>query len=135
MQERIAGLEAQLAAVQEVASHLDVVRSQAEELTTAQEHADAKVAAAGEEAERISASLGQLAGKIDRVLSLEEQIDRVEALNAQFGAMSGDANAIRSQIRDLVENMARLRTVHDDVIRVHLARTVTPTGSAEPPPR
>jgi chromosome segregation ATPase len=55
-------------------------------------------------------------------------MDRVQELNAQFASISGEAASARSQIRDMVENIARLRTVHDDVLRAHKHATIRLDG-------
>jgi DNA repair exonuclease SbcCD ATPase subunit len=128
MEERIAGLERGLAAAERLASELGEIKQQASQLTAERERAGEAIAALRAEADQVTSSLGGLAGKIDAVLQLRDHFDRVEELNGQFASMNGEAGAIRSQIRDLIENISRLRTVHDDVLRAHKHATVRLDG-------
>jgi len=128
MERRIAELEGQLAAAEQVSAELDAIRSRSAEQAAAQERVGAEITATGAKGARIASSIAELAGKIDGVLQLRDQMDRVEELNAQFASMNGEASAARSQIRDLVENISRLRTVHDDVLRAHKHATIRLDG-------
>ena len=128
MERRIAELEGQLAAAEQASAELTAIRARSGEQAEAQERVAAEIAAAGAEGARIASSIAELSGKIDGVLQLRHQMDRVEELNAQFTSMNGEAHAARSQIRDLVENISRLRTVHDDVLRAHKHATIRLDG-------
>ena len=128
MQQRIAELEGQLAAAEDASRELSAIRSRSAEQAAAQEQAGAQIAAASVEAARITASIADLAGKIDSVLQLRDQMGLVDELNAKFASMNNDTSALRSQVRDLTENIARLRTVHDDVVRAHKHATIRLDG-------
>ena len=128
MEKRIVELEGQLAGAEEASRELSAIRSRSAEQVAAQERAGAEIAAASAEAARITASIADLAGKIDSVLDLRDQMGRVDELNAKFAAMNNDASGLRSQVRDLTENIARLRTVHDDVVRAHKHATIRLDG-------
>ena len=128
LEKRIVELEGQLAQTEEASSELAAIRSRFAEQSAAQERAGAEVTAASEEVARITASMGDLAGKIDRVLQLTEHMERVDEVNAKLTSMHNDAAAVRSQVRDMTENVARLRTVHDDVARAHKHATIRLDG-------
>ena len=128
MEKRIAELEGQLAAAEDASRELSAIRSRSAEQAAAQEQAGAQIAAASAEATRITASIADLAGKIDSVLQLRDQMGLVDELNAKFASMNNDTSGLRSQVRDLTENIARLRTVHDDVVRAHKHATIRLDG-------
>jgi chromosome segregation ATPase len=128
LEERISGLDRQIGAAELLTSLFESIREEATGLSASQERADEQIAAAGAELTRIGASLGDLGGKVESLLRLGAQLDHVEALSTQFTTMSGEAGAIRSQLRDMIENVARLRTVHDDVLRAHKHATIRLDG-------
>jgi len=128
LEKRIVELEGQLARTEDAAREMAAIRSGFAEQSAAQERAGAEITAASAEAARISASMGDLAGKIDRVLQLTEHMDRVDEVSAKLSSMHNDAASVRSQVRDLTENVARLRTVHEDVTRAHKHATIRLDG-------
>ena len=128
LERRIVDLEGQLAQTEDAARELAAVRSQFAEQSAAQERAGAEITAASAEAARIATSVGDLAGKIDRVLQITEHIERLDEVSARLTSMHNDAATFRSQVRDLTENIARLRTVHDDVSRAHKHATIRLDG-------
>ena len=127
-EKRIVELESQLARVEDTSKELAAIRSRFAEQSVAQDRASAEIAAASAEAARITATMGDLAGKIDSVLQLTGHMERVDEVNAKLTSMHNDTSALRSQFRDLTENMARLRTVHDDVTRAHKHATIRLDG-------
>ena len=98
MERRIAELEGQLSAAEQASAELTAIRARSGEQAEAQERVAAEIAAAGAEGARIASSIAELSGKIDGVLQLRHQMDRVEELNAQFTSMNGEANANGSNI-------------------------------------
>ena len=128
MEARIAELEGQLAEAEKASTELSAIRARSEEQAAAQERAGAEIAAASAEAARITASIADLAGKIDSVLQFKDHLGHVDELNAKFASMNNDTSGLRSQVRDLTENIARLRTVHDDVARAHKHATIRLDG-------
>ena len=128
MEARIAELEGQLAEAEKASTELSAIRARSEEQAAAQERAGAEIATASAEAARITASIADLAGKIDSVLQFKDHLGHVDELNAKFASMNNDTSGLRSQVRDLTENIARLRTVHDDVARAHKHATIRLDG-------
>ena len=76
LERRIVELEGQLAQTEDAARELAAVRSGFAEQTAAQERAGVEISAASAEAARITAFMGDLSGKIDRVLQLTEHMER-----------------------------------------------------------
>ncbi|MGH7709954.1 MAG: hypothetical protein ACREOG_01645, partial [Gemmatimonadaceae bacterium] len=112
MQQRIAELQTQLSQAEKAAAELETIRARSAEQAVA-------VEAIGGQADRITSSISSMAQKIEAVLQLKDQLDNVDEMNAQFALMNKEANSVRTQVRDITENLARLRTVHDDVLRAH----------------
>jgi chromosome segregation ATPase len=119
MEERIAFLTSKLEAAEEVESKLAAVREQAASLADSQERATVAISATDSEVARVGASITDLVEKVDAALKLGDNLERVAEVSAEFAALRSDAGTIRSQIRDLFDNIIRLRTVHDDVLRAH----------------
>ena len=119
MEERIALLTSKLEAAEEVESKLAAVREQAASLADSQERASVAISATDSEVARVGASITDLVAKVDAALELGDNLERVAEVSAEFAALRSDAGTIRSQIRDLFDNIIRLRTVHDDVLRAH----------------
>src|SRR4030095_15041601 len=84
VERRIVKLEGQRAQTEEASSELAAIRSRFAEQSAAQERAGAEITAASEEVARITASMGDLAGNIGRVLQLTEHMDRVDEVNAKL---------------------------------------------------
>jgi hypothetical protein len=128
MERRIGELEGKLSEAEADSKELAAIRARFAEQSAAQERASAEIAATKAEAGRITESLGDLAEKIDGVLQLRSQIDGFAELNAKFTSMHDEASSVRAQVRDVTENLARLRTVHDDVSRAHKHTTIRLDG-------
>ncbi len=128
MEERIAGLDLKIQAAEEIESKLASIREQAASLAESQGRADLAITASDAEITRIGLSLGDLIGKVDAALELGENLERTAEVSVEFAALKSDAGTIRSQIRDLFDNVIRLRTAHDDVLRAHKHATIRLEG-------
>ena len=128
LEERINSVGSQLAATEQIAAQFATVRDQAATLAESQELANANLAATEAEVARVSASLAGLVEKVETALELGEDFERITELSTEFSAMRGEAGTIRTQIRDLFDNVIRLRTVHDDVLRAHKHATIRLEG-------
>jgi len=96
LERRIVELEGQLAETEDAAKELAAVRSGFAEQSAAQVRAGAEITAASAEAARLTASMGDLSSKIDRVLQLTEHMERIDEVNAKLASMHNDAAAARS---------------------------------------
>lgn len=116
MEERIAGLEQSLAAIERVAAKLTVIEENADKLTAAQEHTLEQIEAGDAELARAREASAELLGRIDEANGMREHLDRFLELEPQFSNLHRDAEGLGAQLRDLSENVGRLRTVHDDAL-------------------
>ena len=112
LEQRLAGLDQRLAAAERLTGELAAAQKRAEELKTTSEQLAAEV-------ERVRAGADSLGTKLDAALGLREQLDRAAAVQQQLIGMRGQTDAFVAEMRDLSGNVARLRTVHDDVLHAH----------------
>jgi chromosome segregation protein len=119
LEERIADLTDKIQAAEELEAKLAAVGERIEGLATAQQRADSAISTSDAEIERVGTSLTDLLEKVESALRLGENFEKAAEVSAEFAALQNEAGTIRSQIRDLFDNIIRLRTVHDDVLRAH----------------
>lgn len=112
LEQRLSGLDQRLAASERLTSQLTAAEKRAEELKAAGE----KMAA---EVERVRANAEGLGTKLDAALGLREQLDRAAAVQQQLVGMRGQTDAFMAEMKDITGTIARLRTVHDDVLNAH----------------
>lgn len=124
LEERIAKLELNVSAAEEIQARIAEVREQAEGLAEAQERAVEAVAKSDSEIERVNGVLGDLLTKVEAALTMGKDFEKVSEVTAEFNSLKAEAGTIRSQIKDLFDNVIRLRTVHDDVLRAHKHATI-----------
>lgn len=121
-----------LAPVLERSAELDQLRERCvavEEQVAGLERLRTQLAAAAEQAERVAqtkSELEQVAGrletideKVERALHFREQLDVFLGQESPLGALRGDADALRTQLAELTENVGRMRGQHDDALTAH----------------
>jgi chromosome segregation ATPase len=128
MDERISGLDLKIQAAEAIQSKLAEVSEQADDLSESQDRANSAIATTESELERVASTLSDLLEKVDAAQTLGEDFEKVAEVTAEFASLKGEAGTIRSQIRDLFDNVIRLRTVHDDVLRAHKQATIRLEG-------
>ena len=128
MEERIANLDLKIQAAEEIEAKLAQVREQAASLSESQENASSAIATTDAEVERVTTVLADLLGKVEAAQTLGEDFEKVAEVTAEFASLKAEAGTIRSQIKDLFDNVIRLRTVHDDVLRAHKHATIRLEG-------
>ena len=119
LEQRLAGLDQRLAAAERLTADLAAAEARATELKAASEKMSARVAEANAEIERVRTEASGLGTKLDAALGLREQLDRATVVQQQLAGMRGQTDAFTAEMRDLAANVARLRTVHDDVLHAH----------------
>ena len=112
LEQRLSGLDQRLAAAERLTTDLDAAQKRADELKAASEKINAEV-------ERVRANSASLGTKLDAAMGLREQLDRAAAVQQQLVGMRGQTDAFMAEMRDITGNIARLRTVHDDVLNAH----------------
>ena len=117
MEERIADLTSRLQAAEELEARLAAVGEQAATLAESHQRASSAMSATDAEVVRVGESLAELVEKVDAAQKLGDNLERVAEVSAEFAALRSEAGTIRSQIKDLFDNVIRLRTVHDDLNR------------------
>jgi chromosome segregation ATPase len=116
---RLDALASRAEAADEADAKLAALRQQAESLAESHERASAAMSTTDFEVERVAASMTELGDKIDAALRLGENFEKAAEVSEEFASLRSEAGTIRSQIKDLFDNIIRLRTVHDDVLRAH----------------
>ena len=117
LEQRLAALAKGVAAAERLTTELTAAQARADHLKAASEQISARVAESNAEMERVRADAAALGTKLDAALALREEIDRADAVRQQLGELRGQTDAFVVQMRDLGGNVARLRSVHDDVLR------------------
>ena len=110
--ERLSALDQRLSAAERLTNELAAAEKRADELKAASEQIGTAV-------ERVRAGAEGLGAKLDAALGLREQLDRAAAVQQQLVGMRGQTDAFMAEMRDITGNIARLRTVHDDVLNAH----------------
>jgi methyl-accepting chemotaxis protein len=110
--ERLSALDQRLVSTERLTTELGAAQKRADELKAANEQMAAEI-------ERVRTSAATLGTKLDAALGLREQLDRAAAVQQQLVGMRGQTDAFMAEMRDITGNIARLRTVHDDVLNAH----------------
>ena len=116
---KVGKLEEELDSAEQLATRLAAIESQASRLEDVQKQALDAATRAGEEAAQVRTAIAQVARKVDDALSLRDDLDRLPALQGQLDGMRDQASGMTATLRELSEQVGRLRTVHDDALRAH----------------
>lgn len=119
MQERFAAVESRLAGIEEVASKLAAAEAQAERAARVQEETERRVAESTERAEQVRSELGEVGAKIDAALALRGELGQFLSLENPVATMRAEADALRTQLAELGDNVNRMRAQHDDALTAH----------------
>jgi DNA repair exonuclease SbcCD ATPase subunit len=119
LEQRLSGLDQRLKDAERLTADLTAAQKRADELKAASEQIGARVAEATTEIEKVRAGTTALGPKLDAALGLREQLDKAAVVQQQLAGMRGQTDAFMAEMRDLAGNVARLRTVHDDVLHAH----------------
>ncbi len=119
LHDRLSAIERQAGAAERLAATLAKVEEQAERLTKAQQRSEAQVSNGSKDAERVQAQIGDILHKLDGAVALREQLGSFTSLEGPFHALRGEADGVRTQLRELAENVTRLRSHQTDTARAH----------------
>jgi chromosome segregation ATPase len=119
LRERCADIERQVAGLERLGSQLAIAEEQAERVIKTQTATETRLAHAGEDVERLQGQMGSLSDKVETALLLREQVESFLSLQGPLAALSTDADTLRTQLGELSENVARMRTQHDDALTAH----------------
>jgi exonuclease SbcC len=119
LRERCTDIERQVAGLERLGSQLAMAEEQAERVIKTQTATETRLAHAGEDVERLQGQMGSLSDKVETALLLREQVESFLSLQGPLAALSTDADTLRAQLGELSENVARMRTQHDDALTAH----------------
>ena len=119
LRERCADIERQVAGLERLGSQLAIAEEQVERVIKTQTATEARLAHSGEDLERLQGQMGSLSDKVETAILLREQVESFLSLQGPLAALSGDADALRTQLTESAENVARMRTQHDDALTAH----------------
>jgi exonuclease SbcC len=63
--------------------------------------------------------MGGLSEKVEVALDLRDQVESFLSLQGPLAELRGDAETLRTHLTELAENVARMRTQHDDALTAH----------------
>jgi len=119
LRERCADIERSVAGLERLGSQLSIAEEQAERVIKTQTATETRLAHAGEDVERLQGMMGGLSDKVETALLLREQVESFLSLQGPLAALRTDADTLRTQLGELAENVARMRTQHDDALTAH----------------
>jgi DNA repair protein SbcC/Rad50 len=119
LRERCADIERQVTGLDRLSSQLAMAEDQVERVIKTQTATETRIAHAGEDVERLQGQMSTLSDKVETALLLREQVESFLSLQGPLAALRTDADALRTQLSELAENVARMRTQHDDALTAH----------------
>jgi len=119
LRERCEEVERQVAGLERLGSQLSVAEEQADRVIKTQTATEARLSHAGEDVERLQSQMGGLSDKVETALLLREQVESFLSLQGPLAALRTDSETLRTQLSEQAENVARMRTQHDDALTAH----------------
>ncbi|MEP6573925.1 MAG: hypothetical protein ABJD11_14580, partial [Gemmatimonadota bacterium] len=119
LRESCVAVEQQVAGLEGLGAQLRAAEEKAEQLSKAQARSEAQVSHSSEDLDRIRSQMATLLDKADNALLLRGQLETFLSNESPVAALRADADAIRAQLTDLGENVARVRGQADDALRAH----------------
>ncbi|MFL5459813.1 MAG: hypothetical protein ACJ8AY_03950 [Gemmatimonadales bacterium] len=119
LRERCAELEGQVEGLLRLGGQMALAEEQAERVIKTQAATEARIAHAGEDVERLQGQMSALSDKVETALLLREQVESFLSLQGPLAALRTDADGLRGQLSELAENVARMRSQHDDALTAH----------------
>ncbi|MDQ3208128.1 MAG: hypothetical protein M3Q37_05930, partial [Gemmatimonadota bacterium] len=100
-------------------SQLSVAEDQVERVIKTQTATEARLGHASEGVDRLQSQMAGLSDKVETALLLREQVDSFLSLQGPLTALRTDSETLRTQLSEQAENVARMRTQHDDALTAH----------------
>jgi chromosome segregation ATPase len=119
LRERCEELGGQVEGLLRLGGQMALAEEQAERVTKTQAATETRLAHAGEHVERLQSQMTGLSDKVETALLLREQVESFLSLQGPLAALKTDADGLRGQLNELAENVARMRTQHDDALTAH----------------
>src|SRR5215210_6526197 len=119
LRERCVEVERQVSSLERLGAQMTVAEEQVERVIKTQTATEARISHAGEDVERLQGQMSALSDKVETALQLRDQVESFLSLQGPLAALRTDADTLRSQLTELSENVARMRTQHDDALTAH----------------
>jgi DNA repair protein SbcC/Rad50 len=119
LRERCADIERQVSGLDRLGSQLSMAEEQVERVIKTQNATEARIGHSNDALERIQGQMGALSDKVETALLLREQVESFLSLQGPLTALRTDADTLRTQLGELAENVARMRSQHDDALTAH----------------
>jgi DNA repair protein SbcC/Rad50 len=119
LRERCSDIENRVAGLDRLGSQLAMAEDQVERVIKTQNATEARIGHSNDALERIQGQMSVLSDKVETALLLREQVESFLSLQGPLAALKGDADTLRVQLGELAENVARMRTQHDDALTAH----------------
>jgi DNA repair protein SbcC/Rad50 len=119
LRERCADIERQVTGLDKLSSQLAMAEDQVERVIKTQNATEVRIGHSNDALERIQGQMSALSDKVETALLLREQVESFLSLQGPLAALRTDADTLRTQLGELAENVARMRTQHDDALTAH----------------
>jgi exonuclease SbcC len=119
LRERCEEVERQVAGLERLGSQLSSAEEQVERVIKTQSATEARLGHASEGVDRLQSQMSGLSDKVETALLLREQVDSFLSLQGPLNALRTDSETLRTQLSEQAENVARMRTQHDDALTAH----------------
>jgi chromosome segregation ATPase len=119
LRERCADIERQVAGLDRLSSQLAMAEDQVERVIKTQNATEVRIGHSNDALERLQGSMSTLSDKVETALLLREQVESFLSLQGPLAALRTDSDTLRAQLSELAENVARMRTQHDDALTAH----------------
>jgi len=119
LRERCADIESRVTGLDRLGSQLAMAEDQVERVIKTQNATEARIGHSNDALERLQGQMSTLSDKVETALLLREQVESFLSLQGPLAALRTDADTLRVQLGELAENVARMRTQHDDALTAH----------------
>jgi DNA repair protein SbcC/Rad50 len=119
LRERCEEVEQKVTGLERLAGQLNSAEEQVERLIKTQTATEVRLGHAGEGVERLQSQMSGLSDKVETALLLREQVDSFLSLQGPLNSLRTDSETLRTQLSEQAENVARMRTQHDDALTAH----------------
>jgi exonuclease SbcC len=119
LRERCEEVEQKVVGLERLAGQLNSAEEQVERLIKTQTATEVRLGHAGEGVERLQSQMSGLSDKVETALLLREQVDSFLSLQGPLNSLRTDSEMLRTQLSEQAENVARMRTQHDDALTAH----------------
>jgi exonuclease SbcC len=119
LRERCVEIEGKVAGLDRLGSQLAMAEDQVERVIKTQNATEVRIGHSTDALERIQGQMSALSDKVETALLLREQVESFLSLQGPLAGLRTDAETLRTQLSELAENVARMRTQHDDALTAH----------------